>query len=105
MRYPLIILLLVICLPGCTLLMPEKTLVGGSVWLVSQAEIHRAIAVARAADADLVTAPITTVTVSSRTQLIIHFYRRGTYTYGFLRREGGQWRYIYVDPLDSIIVT
>ena len=105
MRHLLVILLLVTCLPGCTLLVPEKTPVGGSVWLVSQAEIHQAISVARAADVDLASAPISLVTVYNRTGLIIYFYRHGVYTYGYLIREGGQWRYIHLDIADTTVVT
>lgn len=105
MRNLLLILFLVTCLPGCTLLMPEKTPVSGSVWLVSQAEIHRAIAAARAVDANLVNAPIELVTVYSRTELVIYFRGREGSTYGLLRRENGRWRYLYGDPIGNTVVT
>ena len=101
------LLLLLVGTTSCTLLMPEKTIVRGSIWLVPQAEIRQAIAVARAGYPPFASAPVDTVIVESRSELSVHFHSpngNSSYIlfYAVVRRVDGRWRYI--GATDDVIV-
>ena len=103
MRFSPVILLLCASLTGCTLLQPEKALVRGSVWLVSQADIHKAIVEARAGNPALSQAPVSEVIVDSRSVLSISF-DPDDLPYVVARRVNGRWYCIYIDPAERVIV-
>ena len=80
------------CVSGCTLLRPEGTLVNGSVWLVSQTDMHQAVAAARLAGPDFTKAPLDSVVVDSRSRLYVYF---AGYPHGLgaiVERVDGRWR-------------
>ncbi len=99
MRYlPLFVLL--VALTSCTVLRPEGTLVRGSVWLVPQADIRSAIAVARTSK-DEPTEPITSIVVSSRSELYVYFFDDSFgiddtihWRCAVVRKEAGRWHYV-----------
>ncbi len=101
MRSPLVVALLCTALAGCTLLKPENAIAHGSVWLVSQADIHQAISAVRVGNPGYSGAAVDEVIVEDRSALYIYFHGHGV-GYEVVRRIDGRWRYIPTDPADRV---
>ena len=88
-------------------MLPEKTIVSGSIWLVPQADIRQAIVVARAGYPPFASAPVDTVIVENRSEVSVHFFSpygssSDILFYAVIRRVDGRWR--YVGATDDVIV-
>lgn len=90
-------------LSACTLLRPERTFVGGSVWLASQADVHQAISAARAGHPDCSRESVVEVVVSSRSLLCIYFARHCP-DYVVVKRVENRWQYVPNDLGDFTVV-
>ena len=104
MRLLTILFVLLGTLISCTVLKPEGVLINGSVWLVSQQDIHSAIDAARAGE-KYPTGPVQGVIVHSRTEMLVDLRSQdGRYpaerivlgdvrsNYVLVRKENGRWR-------------
>ena len=88
-------------------MLPEKTIVSGSSWLVPRAEIRQAIAAARAGYPPFASAPVDTVIVESRSEVSVHFHslsgsKSYILFYAVVRRVDGQWR--FSSATDDVII-
>ena len=102
MRHLAASLFFLVTLSSCMILQPENVLVRGSVWTVSQADIHLAIAAARAGNPAFASAPVHQVIVSGHSELFVYF---GPSDGGcvIVRREEKQWHYIATTP-DRVVL-
>lgn len=102
MRHLLASLLLLVALSSCTILHPEKALVRGSVWAVSQNDMHLAIAAARKGDPKFASAPVYQIIVSGRSELFVYFGPTDN-DCAIVRRVDRQWRYIATAEVQIIV--